>query len=34
MHLLGVICLVPWILRADQKYKDYLAECGQGQVWW
>ncbi|KAJ5223227.1 Low-affinity potassium transport protein [Penicillium chermesinum] len=34
LHLFGAICLVPWILRADPKYRDYLAECGQGSVWW
>ncbi|KAL5360235.1 cation transport protein-domain-containing protein [Aspergillus floccosus] len=34
LHLLGVICLVPWILHADPKYRNYLAECGQGSVWW
>ncbi|KAJ5170522.1 uncharacterized protein N7500_003305 [Penicillium coprophilum] len=34
LHLFGAICLVGWILHADPKYRDYLAECGQGSVWW
>ncbi|XHG07627.1 hypothetical protein AWENTII_010762 [Aspergillus wentii] len=34
LHLLGAICLVPWILHADPKYRNYLEECGQGSVWW
>jgi hypothetical protein len=34
LHLFGAISLVGWILHADQKYRDYLAECGQGSVWW
>ncbi|CAG8082939.1 unnamed protein product [Penicillium salamii] len=34
LHLFGAICLVGWILHADPKYRDYLAECGQGNVWW
>ncbi|OQD66218.1 hypothetical protein PENPOL_c005G00866 [Penicillium polonicum] len=34
LHLFGAICLVGWILHADPKYRDYLAECGQGKVWW
>ncbi|KAJ5373833.1 Potassium transport protein high-affinity [Penicillium concentricum] len=34
LHLFGAICLVGWIRYADPKYRDYLAECGQGNVWW
>ncbi|CAG8294467.1 unnamed protein product [Penicillium olsonii] len=34
LHLFGAICLVGWILHADPKYRDYLSECGQGNVWW
>ncbi|KAJ5214636.1 hypothetical protein N7449_001805 [Penicillium cf. viridicatum] len=34
LHIFGAICLVGWILHADPKYRDYLAECGQGNVWW
>ncbi|KAJ6118274.1 hypothetical protein N7471_013741 [Penicillium samsonianum] len=34
LHLFGAICLVGWILHADPKYRHYLAECGQGNVWW
>nr|XP_036582586.1 low-affinity potassium transport protein [Colletotrichum truncatum]KAF6791290.1 low-affinity potassium transport protein [Colletotrichum truncatum] len=34
LHLLGVICLLPWILHAPSKYKSWLAENGQGQTWW
>ncbi|KAJ5542265.1 hypothetical protein N7535_004687, partial [Penicillium sp. DV-2018c] len=34
LHLFGAICLVGWILHADPKYRAYLAECGQGDVWW
>ncbi|KAJ5743778.1 hypothetical protein N7533_008648 [Penicillium manginii] len=34
LHLFGAISLVGWILHTDQKYRDYLAECGQGSVWW
>lgn len=34
LHLFGAICLVPWILHANPKYREYLADCGQGNVWW
>lgn len=34
LHLLGVICLLPWIHRSDVKYRDYLASQGQGATWW
>ncbi|KAJ5652214.1 hypothetical protein N7507_009640 [Penicillium longicatenatum] len=34
LHLFGAICLVGWIKYADPKYRAYLAECGQGNVWW
>ena len=34
LHLFGAICLVPWILHANPKYREYLAACGQGNVWW
>jgi potassium uptake Trk family protein len=34
LHLFGAICLIGWILHADPKYREYLAECGQGNVWW
>ncbi|KAI9896957.1 hypothetical protein N3K66_007979 [Trichothecium roseum] len=34
LHIFGALCLVPWIKLAAQKYRDYLAEVGQGQTWW
>ncbi|KAI2787227.1 Low-affinity potassium transport protein [Penicillium oxalicum] len=34
LHLFGAICLVGWILHCDPKYRAYLADCGQGNVWW
>ncbi|KAE8396940.1 putative cation transporter [Aspergillus pseudonomiae] len=34
LHLFGAICLVAWIQHADPKYRQYLEECGQGNVWW
>ncbi|KAJ5180530.1 hypothetical protein N7492_003740 [Penicillium capsulatum] len=34
LHLFGAISLVGWILHADPKYRAYLAQCGQGSVWW
>jgi hypothetical protein len=34
LHVFGAVSLVGWILHADRKYRDYLAECGQGSVWW
>jgi hypothetical protein len=34
IHLFGAICLVGWIKHADPKYRAYLAECGQDNVWW
>ncbi|KAL1619076.1 hypothetical protein SLS54_006928 [Diplodia seriata] len=34
LHLFGAICLAGWIQTANSKYRDYLAECGQGQTWW
>ncbi|KAI2965125.1 hypothetical protein CBS147323_5947 [Aspergillus niger] len=34
LHVFGVVCLVPWILHSNRKYRDYLHECGQNEVWW
>ncbi|RAQ54524.1 hypothetical protein AFGD_003891 [Aspergillus flavus] len=34
LHQIGAICLVAWIQHADPKYRQYLEECGQGNVWW
>ncbi|KAF4168052.1 hypothetical protein CNMCM6936_003647 [Aspergillus lentulus] len=34
LHLFGAICLVGWIQHADPKYREYLAKCGQGNIWW
>ncbi|KAJ5668409.1 uncharacterized protein N7477_006979 [Penicillium maclennaniae] len=34
LHLFGAICLVGWVLHCDPRYREYLAECGQGDVWW
>ena len=34
LHLFGAICLVGWIQHANPKYRDYLADCGQGNTWW
>ncbi|KAL4939589.1 hypothetical protein BDV06DRAFT_224861 [Aspergillus oleicola] len=34
LHAFGVICLLPWILHADSRYRQYLQECGQNSVWW
>ncbi|RAH54761.1 cation transporter [Aspergillus piperis CBS 112811] len=34
LHVFGVVCLVPWILHSNRKYRDYLDECGQNEVWW
>ncbi|KAJ5102350.1 hypothetical protein NUU61_004572 [Penicillium alfredii] len=34
LHLFGAISLVGWILHTDPKYRAYLAQCGQGSVWW
>ncbi|KAI8676060.1 Potassium transport protein [Fusarium keratoplasticum] len=34
LHVLGVICLVPWIQHAPSKYTDYLDEVGQNKIWW
>ena len=34
LHVFGVICLLPWIHNAPQKYLDYLAACGQSSTWW
>ena len=32
-HILGWICLVPWILKIRQ-YGDVVRSAGQGRVWW
>lgn len=32
-HLLGMICLLPWIVR-DQKYSDVVLQSGITPVWW
>lgn len=34
LHLFGVLCLLPWIHNAPQKYLEWLEECGQGRTWW
>ncbi|EQB46072.1 trk family potassium uptake protein [Colletotrichum gloeosporioides Cg-14] len=34
LKIVFIICLLPWILHAPQKYKSWLLENGQGQVWW
>lgn len=34
LHLLGAICLLPWIHHSQPKYQDYLAEMGQSDTWW
>ncbi|EWY79628.1 hypothetical protein FOYG_17194 [Fusarium oxysporum NRRL 32931] len=34
LHILGVICLIPWIHHAPAKYTDYLDEVGQNKIWW
>lgn len=34
LHLLGVLCLLPWIYRSPAKYQDYLAEQGNDRAWW
>ncbi|GFF44450.1 cation transporter, putative [Aspergillus udagawae] len=34
LHLFGAICLVGWVQHANPKYREYLAECGQGNIWW
>ncbi|KAI8711047.1 Potassium transport protein [Fusarium sp. LHS14.1] len=34
LHVLGVMCLVPWIQHAPSKYTDYLDEVGQNKIWW
>merc|ERR1711939_505152 len=32
-HLLGIICIVPWILHTS-RYGRKVTEQGQGRVWW
>ncbi|KAF7189044.1 Low-affinity potassium transport protein [Pseudocercospora fuligena] len=34
LHVLGVVCLLPWIHLAPAKYRDYLASQGQDKTWW
>lgn len=34
LHIFGAMCLVPWILHSNPKYREYLADCAQGYVWW
>lgn len=34
IHLLGVVCLLPWIHNAGSKYTDWLVESGVGKTWW
>lgn len=34
LHLFGAICLIGWIQLTDPKYREYLAELGQGNIWW
>ncbi|EXJ91930.1 hypothetical protein A1O3_00480 [Capronia epimyces CBS 606.96] len=32
-HLLGIVCLVPWILHTE-RYGKVVTAAGQGRVWW
>ncbi|KAK5949487.1 hypothetical protein OHC33_009479 [Knufia fluminis] len=35
LHLLGIICLTPWIhLTTNPKYREYLVSCGINTTWW
>ncbi|EHA51422.1 potassium transporter [Pyricularia oryzae 70-15] len=34
LHLLGIVCLVPWIHNAPAKYTDWLAQNGLDKTWW
>ncbi|RAL01182.1 putative potassium uptake transporter [Aspergillus ibericus CBS 121593] len=34
LHVIGMVCLVAWIMHANAKYRDYLDECGQDKIWW
>lgn len=34
LHLFGIVCLLPWIHNAPQKYLNWLEECGVGRTWW
>jgi potassium uptake Trk family protein len=34
LHLLDVICLLPWIHKSPAKYSDYLVEVGVSKTWW
>ncbi|RVX70399.1 hypothetical protein B0A52_05898 [Exophiala mesophila] len=34
LHLLGIICILPWIHSAPAQYQDYLFEMGQSRTWW
>ncbi|KAL4999655.1 cation transport protein-domain-containing protein [Aspergillus recurvatus] len=33
-HLIGAVCLAAWIRHANEKYRDYLKECGLNPIWW
>lgn len=32
-HLLGLICLIPWIMKSG-RYGPVVDEAGQGRTWW
>jgi potassium uptake Trk family protein len=32
-HLLGIVCLVPWIMETT-RYGDIVKQIGQGRPWW
>jgi hypothetical protein len=34
LHVLGAICLLPWIKLAPQSYKDALKESAISETWW
>ena len=35
LHLVGIICLTPWIYTTgNPKYRDYLASLGINPTWW
>ncbi|KAF8537025.1 cation transport protein-domain-containing protein [Trichophaea hybrida] len=33
-HIFGVLCIMPWIFKANPQYRDYIRSFGIHPAWW
>ncbi|KAF8253091.1 hypothetical protein K440DRAFT_534569 [Wilcoxina mikolae CBS 423.85] len=33
-HIFGILCILPWIFKANPQYRDYIRSFGIHPVWW